>query len=107
MDYIFVSDAARWVAVVGSYLMAAFVARATWETARRYGVWTARYPSPVSGAALVAVFILGSVRRFDGLGTPGDFYLWAYLVVLAAFFVGTNQTVHLLPTPRRWRRRDR
>lgn len=103
VDYIFVSDAARFWTVIVALWLIALMLRLTYMRTRRLG-WPAvlhrqEQPHPITTIGLAFMLAITIVRRFDRLGQPGDAYLWLAFTGVTLVLIGVIINIDFSGTP--------
>lgn len=108
VDYVLVSDLARYYVVIAALWLIATLLRITWTRLRAHGGLRYIYrrqqsPHPFSTLGLAVLMFVAIVRRFDTLGQPGDFFLWTVFTGVTLVLAGVLINVRFTLTPP-WRR---
>lgn len=109
VDHVLIADAARYYVVSVALWLIAVLLRITWRRVHACGGWAKIHkrqdsPHPFSTLGLAVLMFVAILRRFDDLGEPGDFYLWAVFTSVTLVLTGVLINVHFDLTPP-WRRR--
>lgn len=109
MDYVLVSDFARYYVVIVSLWLIAVLLRLAYTRIKDAGglrSLTHEQDSPhaFSMLGLAVVMAVAVARRFDTLGEPGDVFLWVVFVGVTLVLIGVLINVRFSVTPP-WRRR--
>jgi len=107
MDYVLVSDVARYYTVSAALWIIAVALRVVWNRWRAQG-WRAfvgqqQPPHPVTYLGLCVLLAVAIARRFEHLGQPGDVYLWAVFTGVTLVLVGVLINIRFTLTPP-WKR---
>lgn len=102
LDYVLISDLARWAVVVVAFFTAFLVARMLYLRVVR-GEGRA-HPAAMLGT--LGFLMFAAARRFERLGEPGDWWLWFAVATVATFAFGMFRTYRVNFRPP-WLRRDR
>lgn len=109
VTYVLICDVVRYYVVIAALWLVAMLVRLTWTRMRAcdggLGCLFHRQqsPHPLSTLGLAILMFVAILRRFESLGEPGDFYLWAVFAGVTAVLIGVLINVEFTLTPP-WRR---
>lgn len=109
VDYVLVSDLARYYVVIVALWLIAMLVRLTWTRLVSCGgslrclFHRQQSPHPLSTLGLAVLMFVAILRRFDTLGEPGDVFLWLVFTGVTMVLVGVLTNVDFDTSPP-WRR---
>lgn len=109
MDYVLVSDFARYYVVIVSLWLIAVLLRIAYTRVKDAGGLCSMAheqdsPHAFSVLGLAVLMAVAIARRFDTLGEPGDVFLWVVFAGVTMVLIGVLINVRFRVTPP-WRRR--
>lgn len=116
VDYVLISDAARWYVVIIALWLIAVLLRITYTRMRdrarlasgaqdrlRAAVSRQHSPHPFSTLGLAVLMFVAIIRRFESMGEPGDGFLWTVCAGVTLVLLGVLVNVKFTFQPP-WKR---